>query len=194
MPTPDQFVYQPEANTAVVIPTTAVNIPGALANWFDPSSALLGSGAGSTITAEGIGVTGILQCAPAPAGTYALINDAADITKFVIVEQSSTVRLGTYYPAILVRMMNAGVAASNPINTGNQEGGFASHTQTLTKAVHFPGGITGAQLKNGTYGPGFYIDNNDPAEWGNLAVRSVTMQVFYQNPIPDDGAAMLCEA
>ena len=196
MPSPDQFVYQPEANTSVVVPTTAINVTGSLANWANPSNALAaGTGAGSTITADGVGVTGILQCAPAPAGTYALINDAADITKFVIVEQSSTVRLGTYYPDLRYCLMNGGVKVGTQNGSaGNGEGGFTTHTNTISKATFFPAGITGAQLKNGSYGPGFYIDNNDTGEWGNLAVRSVTMQVFYQNPIPDDGGALLCEA
>jgi len=196
MPSPDQFVYQPEANTSVVVPIAAANIAGSLANWFDPSSALLSSGAGSTITADGVGVTGILQCAPAPAGTYALINDAADITKFVIVEQSQTNRTGTYYPGLLCCLMNAGAQVGTvEVSAGNQEGAaFVTHTQTLLKASIFPSGITGSMLKNGTYGPGFFIDNNNIGEAGSVAVRSVTMQVFYQNPIPDDGATLLCEA
>jgi len=197
MPSPDQFVYQPEANTSVVVPIAAANIAGSLANWANPSNALAaGTGAGSTITADGVGVTGILQCAPAPAGTYALINDAADITKFVIVEQSQTNRTGTYYPGLLCCLMNVGAQVGTAeVSAGNAEGAsFVTHTQTLLKASIFPSGITGSMLKNGTYGPGFFIDNNNIGEAGSVAVRSVTMQVFFQNPIPDDGGALLCEA
>jgi len=191
----DLLAYQPEQSTAVVIPTTVVNIAaGTLGPWANPSNAT-GAGAGASITASGVGNSNFLQCAPAPAGTYSGIDDGADITKMVVAFEVFVVRLGIYFsPSYLVLMgSNAQYGAGQQVTTGI-EGGWQLQSFTMDKAFYFPGGITGSQWKNGNFGPGFQVKNDDVNQNGSTQIRAVTMRVFFQNPVPAGGAQLLCEA
>ena len=199
-PTPyngiDLLAYEPETATAQVVPATVVNIAsGTLGAWANPTDARLVTGNGASHTSAGIGNSNFLQCAPAPAGTYDGINDGADITFMRVTFEIFTTRTGIYYPESYMMLMGSNAQYGvGQQGTGNVEGAWLARSFDMPKSFYFPAGISGAQWKSGNFGPGFQIKNTDGAEAGTIQVRAVTMQIFYQNPIPDGGPGLLCEA
>jgi hypothetical protein len=199
-PTPpvpiNPLAYLPEQSTAIVIPATAINIPsGSLGTWLNPTAALVTSGNGANVTTNGSGVSNFLQCAPAPAGTYASMSSGAAITRIIANFETFGQKSGLYLPEnYLVLMGNNARYGAARLSTITVDGSWNSRTIEMTKDWYFPAGLTGAQWINGDFGPGFQIENSDPNEAGINQIKSVTMQVFFQNPIASGETLILCEA
>lgn len=188
--------YQPEASTSWVVPSTAINVAdGTLGPWSNPSSALIATGNGASITYDGVGNSHILSCAPAPAGTYALINDAAKINKMSVTCETKNTRYGTYYntPSLFLMTNDAKYNTTQQSWPGG-EGDWGSFTRNIDQSFYFPSGINGATWKNGKFGPGFQMRDSDSGEWGLHQLRNLQIIVYYQNPIPEDGSLLLCHA
>jgi len=187
--------YLPEEYTSWVVPTTATDVAaGTLGSWSNDANALVASGNGASQVSSGVGDSNILQCAPAPAGTYDLINDGADITKIRVSYEVYITRSGTYAPSSYMILMNNGtqVGAAKDQTVGVQDAWFARDFE-MTKASYFPSGITGSQLKSGVYGPGYQIQNNDASEAGTTQIRGVQIMVYYQNPVPEGSGLIFSE-
>jgi len=180
--------YLPETSTSVFVPVQGINVlPGALGNWATPAGALDTTGA--TVSNSGIvGESSKLLCANAPVGVYAPINNGAKINKFVLNYEVTYSRTNTFFARYYAHLLNGATiigAEKNAVSPAEIVV-WTPSTVTFDSLATFPAGITGAQLKQGTYGPGFYLSISLTNEGAALGLRNITMQVFYQNSdIPD---------
>jgi hypothetical protein len=113
----------------------------------------------------------------------------------IVTYETFVIRTGINYPeSALMLMGDGGRYGGGQQGTGAIEGGWQPFSIQMDKSFYWPGGITGAQWKNGTFGPGFQIINSSATEAGTVQIRAVTMQVFFQNPVLAGGTLILCEA
>ena len=189
---PDLLAYQPEQSTAIFIPTLTQNLVTGLWSWTSTSAALSPTGNGATITVSGSGNSSMLTCTGFPAGALDAINGDALITKFSFQQQGRVQRTGIYAPESKIFLMKNGVVQAN--NNAITQGTDPLWSALDTSIIVPTGTLFGAAVKAGTYGPGYRIESIDSNVAGTSDIRGVTMQVFYQNPIPSGGTLLLCEA